>query len=53
MMGKHASEQPNPRLGLRNLAVALYEAGVLPDDSMEALGTFVAAELGLSIEACD
>ena len=53
VMGEHASEQPNPRLGLRNLAVALYEAGVLPDDSMEALGTFVAAELGLSIDACD
>lgn len=53
MMGEHASQQPNPRLGLRNLAKALYETGGLPDDSMEALGAFVADELGLSIEACD
>jgi hypothetical protein len=51
-MGEHASTQANPRLGLRNLARALYETGVLPDDSMQALGAFVAAELGLSIDAC-
>ncbi|TKB45668.1 hypothetical protein [Thalassotalea mangrovi] len=51
-MGKHSAEQPTPRLGLRNLARALYEAGVIADDSMEALGVFVADELGLSIEAC-
>ncbi len=30
-MGRHASDQPSPRLGLRNLARALYEAGVIPD----------------------
>ena len=52
-MGKHASEQPNPRLGLRNLARALFEAGVIPDDTMEALGGFVAAELGLTLDACE
>jgi len=51
-MGKHSSQQPTPRLGLRNPARALYEAGVIPDDSMQALGVFVANELGLSIEAC-
>jgi hypothetical protein len=51
-MGEHASQQPTPRLGLRNLAVALAETGVIPDDSMQSLGQFVAAELGLSIEAC-
>jgi hypothetical protein len=51
-MGAHASQQPTPRLGLRNLAVALYEAGVIEDDSMQALGVFVANELGLSIDAC-
>lgn len=51
-MGEHASQQVNPRLGLRNLARALYDAGVIPDDSMEALGAFVATELGLSIDAC-
>jgi len=51
-MGEHSSQQPTPRLGLRNLARALYDAGVLPDDSMQALGVFVANELGLSIDDC-
>lgn len=51
-MGQHASGQPNPRLGLRNLARALYAEGIIDDDSMQALGMFVAEELGLSIEAC-
>lgn len=51
-MGEHASQQANPRLGLRNLARALYDAGVIPDDSMQSLGVFVADELGLSIDAC-
>ena len=52
MMGSHSSQQANPRLGLRNLARALFAAGVIPDDSMEALGVFVATDLGLSIAAC-
>jgi len=52
VMGAHASEQANPRVGLRNLARDLYEAGVLPDDSLQALGAFVADALGLSIDAC-
>jgi hypothetical protein len=52
-MGTHSSEQPTPRLGLYNLAVALYEqGGVLEEPSLQALGGFVANELGLSIEAC-
>lgn len=51
-MGAHSSQQPTPRLGLRNLARALADAGVIPDDSMAALGVFVATELGLSIDAC-
>jgi hypothetical protein len=51
-MGEHASQQPTPRLGLRNLARALYDAGVIGDDTMQALGAFVANELGLSIDAC-
>jgi len=51
-MGKHSSQQPSPRLGLRNLARALFEAGVIPDDSMYSLGVFVSYELGLSIDAC-
>jgi hypothetical protein len=52
VMGEHASEFPSPRLGLRNLARSLAEAGYIPDDSMFSLGVFVAAELGLSIDAC-
>ncbi len=51
-MGAHSSQQATPRAGLRNLARALHEAGVIADDSMEALGAFVASALGLSIEAC-
>lgn len=52
VMGEHASEQPTPRMGLRNLARALYEQGTLPDDSLQTLGAFVADALGLTIEAC-
>jgi hypothetical protein len=51
-MGEHASQQPTPRLGLRNLARALFEAGVIEADTMQALGAFVATDLGLSIDAC-
>lgn len=51
-MGEHASQQATPRYGLRNLARELYKAEVIPDDSMQALGAFVAGELGLTIEAC-
>ena len=52
VMGQHASQQSSPRLGLRNLARALYEAGVIPDDGMATLGTYVAEGLGLEIDAC-
>lgn len=52
-MGEHASEQDEPRLGLRNLARELFDAGILPDDSIQSLGAFVAAELGLAIDACN
>jgi hypothetical protein len=51
-MGEHSSSFETPRLGLRNLARALYEQGLIPDDSMQALGVFVVDELGLSVEAC-
>jgi hypothetical protein len=51
-MGQHASEQPTPRLGLRNLARALYDAGAIPDDTVQALSAYVATELGLSIDEC-
>lgn len=52
VMGEHASSYETPRLGLRNLARSLYEAGLLADDSMQALGAFVAAAEELSIDAC-
>lgn len=51
-MGEHSSSFPTPRLGLRNLARSLYDAGVIQDDSIQALGAFVATELGLEIESC-
>lgn len=51
-MGQHAAEQPTPRSGLKNLAEALYDAGVIPAPTLQALGAFVAADLGLSIDAC-
>ena len=51
-MGEHSSQQATPRLGLRNLARLLADAGVIPDDSMQSLGVFVTNELGLTIEAC-
>ena len=51
-MGEHASSLASPRLGLRNLARVLYEQGVIEDDTMQALGAFVANELSLSIDAC-
>jgi hypothetical protein len=51
-MGEHSSSFDTPRLGLRNLARALYEMGVIEHDTMQALGAFVASELGLTIEAC-
>ena len=52
IMGEHSLSQANPRLGQRNLARALAHGGVTADDSMPSLGTFVATELGLSIDAC-
>jgi hypothetical protein len=51
-MGEHSSSFDTPRLGLRNLARALHEQGILEDDTMQALSAFVAEELGLDIEAC-
>lgn len=51
-MGVHASQEPTPRVGLGNLARLLYDAGVIADDSMTALGAFVAEAEGLSIDAC-
>ena len=51
-LGQHASSEPTPRLGLANLASALFAQGVIHAPTMQALGAFVAAQLGLSIDAC-
>lgn len=51
-MGEHASSFETPRLGLRNLARDLHAGDVLADDSMQALGAFVAEAEGLEIDAC-
>jgi hypothetical protein len=51
-MGEHASQEATPRLGLANLARALYADGVIAEPTMQALGQFVSSALGLSIEAC-
>jgi hypothetical protein len=51
-MGQHSASYPTPRLGLRNLARLLYDAGIIDDDTMQALGAYVASALNLSIEAC-
>ena len=50
--GDHAREFDTPRLGLRNLAVSLFEADVLDEPTLQALGAFVADALDLSIDAC-
>ena len=51
-LGQHASSEPTPREGLANLARALFDQGVIPAPTMQALGAFVSAQLGLSIDAC-
>jgi hypothetical protein len=51
-MGQHSSQQPTPRVGLANLARLLYDGGVIVEPTLQALGAFVADELGLAIDAC-
>lgn len=51
-MGVHASEQEEPRWGLSNLANELYDMGVIAEPTLQALGAFVAAEWGMTIDAC-
>lgn len=51
-MGYHSSNQSNPRLGLANLADLLFEAGIIEEGSMQALGAFVADAWGVTIDAC-
>jgi hypothetical protein len=51
-MGTHSASQPTPRHGLARLAELLYESGAIAEPTMQALGAYVASELGLSIESC-
>ncbi|MEJ2482470.1 MAG: hypothetical protein P8049_04980 [Gemmatimonadota bacterium] len=51
-IGAHSASQPTPRAGLRNLARYLYDQGLIAGDTMNDLGEFVSASLGLSIDAC-
>ena len=51
-LGQHASSEPTPREGLANLARALFDQGVIPAPTLQALGAFVSTQLGLSIDAC-
>ncbi len=51
-MGSHSATQATPRLGLKNLAEALYADGIIDEPTMAALGAFVATASGLSIDAC-
>jgi hypothetical protein len=51
-LGQHASSEPTPREGLANLARSLFDQGVIPAPTLQALGAFVTAQLGLSIDAC-
>ncbi len=44
-MGYHASNQDEPRLGLRNLAVVLFDAGLIDAPTLQALGAFVSEDI--------
>lgn len=50
--GAHTSAQDTPREGLGNVARALYEQGLIPEPTIQALGAFLSSQLGLSIDAC-
>jgi hypothetical protein len=52
-MGKHASQQPTPRVGLANLARSLYADGILDAPTLPALAAFlVSIDPDLTVEAC-
>ena len=53
-MGTHASQQAEPRAGLANLAVLLYNDGVLDAPTMQALGAYlVSIDPDLTVESCE
>lgn len=41
-IGEHSSSQTNPRLGLGNVAEALFEAGLIDDPHVSDLGALLA-----------
>ena len=41
-IGEHSSSQTNPRLGLGNVARALFEAGLIDDPHVSDLGALLA-----------
>lgn len=41
-IGEHSSSQTNPRLGLGNVAKALFEAGLIDDPHVSDLGALLA-----------
>ena len=41
-IGEHSSSQTNPRLGLGNVARALFEAGLIDDPHVSNLGSLLA-----------
>ncbi len=52
-MGEHSSQQATPRVGLPNLARALYDAGVIDAPTLTALGAFLdASDPDLNVDAC-
>lgn len=53
-MGDHASQQPTPRLGLGNLAQALFDDGVIEDNTLQALAAWlVSIDPDLTVDACE
>lgn len=52
-MGLHASQQPTPRAGLGNLAQALFDDGIIEDNTLQALAVWlVSIDPDLTVEAC-
>ncbi len=54
LQGEHSSSfAGEPRIGLANLAVLLYEAGAISEPTMTGLGIFLNEAEGLDIAVCE
>jgi hypothetical protein len=51
-VGQHSSSQSSPRLGLGNVARALYDAGLTSGPHVSDLGSFLASVDGLDETSC-